>query len=102
MPITASRKQRIIRLRARGWLGFLTALAAIAAVGAALFFWAGGSALGALIAIAVAVVCVAIAGTIIVVNKHDSPDPDLGSRMARLRRSRYRSAYPRPKSEQGD
>lgn len=100
MPITASRKQRIIRLRARGWVGFVMALATIAAVGAALFFWAGGSALGAIIAVVVAVVCVSIAGTIIVLNKHDSPDPDLGNRMARLRRSRYRSAYPRPKSDQ--
>lgn len=100
MSVTASRKKRIGRLRARGWIGFLGALATVAAVGAALFFWANGSAIGALIAVAAAFVCIGLLAFVVVSNKHDAPDPNLNSRMARLRRSRYRSAYPRSKADQ--
>jgi drug/metabolite transporter (DMT)-like permease len=92
------RRRLIVRKRTRGWVGFVSALAAIAGVSVALFFWAEGSVLGAVIGLVVAVVCVSITAASIVTNKRDSADPALDNRMARLRRARYRSAYPRPDS----
>lgn len=99
MPIGAlERRRRIGRLRAKGWIGFLSALATFAGIGLALFFWAGGSAIGALIGVAVAVVFASTTAAVIISNRHETDDPELSSRMARLRRARYRSAYPRQTS----
>lgn len=95
------RRRKIIRLRTKGWVGFLSGLATFAGIALALFFWAGGSALGAVIGVVVAVVFASITVAVMISNRHETDDPDLDNRMARLRRARYRSAYPRPKSARG-
>ncbi|PYE17889.1 hypothetical protein DFR67_10534 [Williamsia limnetica] len=92
------RRRKIVRLRAKGWTGFLSALATFGGIAFALFFWAGGSALGAVIAVVAAVVFASVTVAVIISNRHETDDPDLDNRMARLRRARYRSAYPRPES----
>jgi mannitol-specific phosphotransferase system IIBC component len=93
------RRHKIARLRTKGWAGFLSALGTVAGISVALFFWANGSAIGALIGVAAAVVFAAVVATVVVSNKREGTDPTLDKRMARLRRARYRSAYPRPDSD---
>jgi len=94
MNETKSPQSDLVRLRMAGWTGFFSALATVAAVVVGLFFWAEGSVIGAVIALCIGIIAAATLVLTITAAKRKGRDSNLNDRTNRLRRARYRSAYP--------
>jgi membrane protein implicated in regulation of membrane protease activity len=90
----ATPRRKMSVLHAAGWTGYFSVLAGVAAVCLVLVFWAGGSVIGTLIALAAALILLTIAFFSIRASREKGNDPTLQRRVRRLRRARYRNAYP--------